>query len=1014
MRKVLLVILGLVLLISLLLDRELVPEDIIAAIPMVGEKKEVIQTPFMENPIEYTRSLYRLKPDVRCHKALKQLVILGQSGAESPLYWGYNPDEEAWQAYLGEQRIGQVPEYPSLTDCIDLLTDYTQKNFSVRSAERMTSWQWSVNERQMLHDLQSLNNSFDQIRPETTYTIAHSLVNLVFLTYDTFEIADDLYATALAWLILAEVQTNQKYWEARVLLSSAFGYSEPAKQYATNLSEANIVRQFSFRQLDSLKEIAAFKTNDEFARYLVLELYANRKDFENWESWNDQYFDEDFGSLPMLRSALTQGAFINKRYYSELAPIMVMINMHPVLKAVTTNTEILVTEQVLRDQSDIYITAFLKRLVGSEEGDLLAYFEHELSEFDQGKTNQAIDLSHVLTQFYQAYFISGYQKWYEFWIDQKGSLEEAKDALDSINTREYKFSEHKVLAAWAKNRFLAQNADLSGYELQNFFDSNSGIAFLAKDTLFDDYLEYNNFEHYSYEPRSLLRSLARQMDSRPSHALEMSRKAYNLLYDLHLAENLYQHIDQNNFESNMSMVAWLLHLRRDTQGLMQLLDKESITTKTMKAILANLEKHNLGTKIMQELYEKAIDRYPSNQGLSYAYYEYLKIKGQYKKARKVIQNWFNQNPADGGLDRVMMNLALGRTYYFEDDLESAWQIAELIAPSYQRGALSLSADVLEAMGKLEESQAFYLKITERYRAELTTHLDYAEFLWRNGMYEAVPQVIQQWSGELSGKVWHSEIAPRFFKVFKDKNAKETQQAYSRLFDVFPFLDLMYLSYPFMKSDKRVHKAIGLDILKQIQLASMDGVQINVLIYKTLSELESPEKALAWFKKAVPSYGHPVMMIMYFDQNVPSLLWDAMEPMDDENGEWLWVFRAAAATYYNYGNPEQIQELKKYFKRSKGFTHNLGRVVLGLESVEDVQEQVGSDRQEAELAFMAGLHYTCLGQMYEASDWLRAISENGPLQMGETRIAINVLYNMRKIGRTLEYVIPDCSKSPVLH
>ena len=954
------------------------------------------------------RAAYRLRPDARCVGAFSQMHAWLTGASVLPVSAAFVDGQ--WRLTLGGAQVATLPELPDFDDCMRALRAAALGWTSAKPAtpgqpRRAAPGMDSIAPRDLLDELRALdgNSSGGRMDARRMATVARDLVYLTAQSLDLMETTDGLRAKAWAFVVLADTFTDYDVRRETALLAYLLDYSEAAGRRAADLPEGDPVRLFIRHDDARLATVAA----SDPGRMLMLGRLAENRDFPGWLAWVRQHYDAEPYGLPVLRSALNLHAFVANAMLPDLMPYVILGHLF----RESGDSRWIGQAREL----DLYtgsadgvavIAATIGKALGVRAGDLAERFEATLDELSARYRGPVLD-AEIYRDFYEAYFYSALRAAADFHLDQRSSIPDAEGLLRELTGATAPRA--RAFARWYGHLVDARKGSAKPGELVE--DLGAPYPF-GPAPRFRTYAEVERYVGWGKPQRfDALKGLVGRMDSRPTHAQWLAARADSDLWDMNLAETLSRHLLRVATERLPESAAWSAQLLGDAATLERLIGDPAVPVRGRLDALRRLGWLRAKDPAIETLYRRLWRAFPDSWSVAHGLADHLETLGRHAQAREVFRAWLARDVPDTGLDGVVFQTGIARTYYEEGAYEKAWEAISPVVESWQGGALERAALIRERLDDAKGAQELFLRVTSRYPDNLSGRLALVEFLWRQKRYPDAATALRGFRGPMDLNTWATDLRKAFHEPFTDRPDAEPLAAFAALKAAgFPHRNLAYLTAPFRR-DRRF--ALTFQMRADLTDGSLAQVEMLVETYQVLKDWKGKPEALAWLKSRIPApMLNPASMIFH-DLGQDDLLWEVIDhPEAGPHPEWVWLVRAASAVRWGATSPERRRALEAYFGTPRDDQADvLANFLLGKGSEDAVWRRAADARRRAEAAYVVGVRRLCDGAYREASDWFRTARELANENIGEFHWASNELRRWKEESKTLDRIKPRCGPAP---
>jgi hypothetical protein len=229
-------------------------------------KSVVLAVPAEKMPAAL-RDAYRPGPDRRFFQAMQIIdSFLTGGGKPQPVQAQFRQTE--WTVLAGGSPVGTLPEFAGFRDGLDLLSGYARTLLASHPLNLTSGTQPAEEIRTELdrffapYPLQALEAIDEEWNggnrtPEHPKLAAHALTINALQLADRVEVADQVPARALAFVVLSRVATDDAILRDTCLLSHLLGYTGDAEDTAGSVPPADPVQQYVLQDRNGLLRVAS-------------------------------------------------------------------------------------------------------------------------------------------------------------------------------------------------------------------------------------------------------------------------------------------------------------------------------------------------------------------------------------------------------------------------------------------------------------------------------------------------------------------------------------------------------------------------------------------------------------------------------------------------------------------------------------------------------------------------------------------------------------------------------------
>jgi hypothetical protein len=916
-----------------------------------------------------------------------------------------------WIIKYKDYKIGAVPELSDFSDFMKLLSQwviflnkkyplhlsdngyYSGKGMVVRLMDRYYTGYVSKG-------LKELNRLWNNGEREKTLLCdaARGIILLVDQSVDKMEMADKLTARAISLLAISKTLTECNLTVEEALLARNMGYSAHAINIVTGLSQDHPVRLYILKKYKELKKIAEQPKTTPNIKYLRLKQLADLRDFNEWARYLKSYSSDEASSLAVLKTAIDINKFSINKYLVDLFPYVVLFNLAVDTQQVDSiEFASLMAKVYLSKKIDKYnmVTRYIRKVLELDKSSMIKRLTLYTAKLDQVYKGPFLD-SETARAYYESYFYSCLYIQGKFYLDSLSSVELVQYFESELGEHSDKIA--KEFRQWYKNLAASKSGQRRPSDLLNDIKTLSSFGAPPVVRTFKELKKYYSFG--SPELFVAAKELVHRLDSRTSSRVVLGSIAMSSLLDLKLAERLISSaVDTDPLRNGYNMV-WLAGFQGDKAKLWELARSEELEPRYRIKALNYLAEDTSGLKEIMEIYEQLIKEYPKDWRVNYKYVKFLKKNKKYKKARKVALKWLSLKVPTAGLEPIVMKNAVASTYYEEGRYRQCIKYIGPVVRGQQAGTMIIAAKCLAGAKDYTNADNLFQLAMKRYPDAKKVLFAYMEYLWKTDRYGRVVELLKTWKYPLSNIDWRFEIGRRFAEIYAGQPLEKGLKAFSALAEAsFRYSDLRHIP---VEVDKAGNSELAFQMVSLLKGGGIGRLQLVLDGYRYLKASRGENAALSWIRKRIPlNMRNPSSMVIY-RQKEYELLWKLIEdPEQGGHADYVWLLRAAAWKRKEKNLVQYKKELVEYFsKTNSSYYHRLGRLLLGLESVDNLLSVAKTPDKLCEAAYYTGLKAQSEGRYYDASDWYHIAIETGRKNMGEYRWAYDELYMWYTKGKSL--------------
>ena len=911
--------------------------------------------------LRFVDAIYRPRPDRRFLYAVAEVTRLLSGKENGSISVGFEPDHRTWLIRFQARDVGRLPEIPTFEQSQVLLSSWADSEIAKHPIPQTPGRQNS--------ELAAISKVIDGEAPENTIAdlirlnalwkkhpgdaesmrlACRGLIWLQVSSLDWLQLTDPLAGRALALMAIAKKVGKTEMPREEALLAAHMGYEAAARKIAEGLPETDPVRSFVGRDLTRLSQIAE-TSGDSQAQYFLLRRLAERSDAKVWtDSYSRSTWkaDRSIASLSAVLSLHDFGTFF------ETATALAGKSLAEVSSSKFPEEE--------RDMG----------APDNAVGAHLAKFEQSLDARSRETGGGLLDRESIAA-FYRANFYSSLyaQAWYFF--DQLGSDRDAEQfGLSLVEPPPGTASE---LKQWILDRIAIRKGSPSGPPrvargLATF--RHLGLAALVR--IRSSNLQYLISSLDSLQRRPM-RGFFESLDTRPEDLLAAAYGARENLNDMvrmrryltaavAFAPDLY---GWNRVE--------LLGRDADADGLQKIVDQPELSVESRNRALALLVGlKTLDAAFLDSKYRELIAANPMSPAALFGGMSALEARHELQKVDGLFTFWFDLRKDNHDLTWAAVTAAKSAFLRRTNRVNEAWSVIEPVIETWKQDCLAEAAEVLAAMGRLDEAREMAERAAKRYPGAADAPAQVSEMLWKQKKFVEAANVLQSSRAQIRAFEWRSSIAKRFVWGLTKASDAEIENAYS---------ELSHRGFDPLRVAE-VAKAIGNEgrhelaarLLSKMPVPPNYRLMLDLTIYEELVRATSARDADDWFRTRA-SASDPLAAATAFRDGHFDVLWSLS---GGTNPDLLAVLRAASLIMARKENGERWTELRAYFQKSSSPDPLVfyGRYLTGTVGRDAILALGANTAKDCSLAWILGLDAVRHDRYEEASDWFQAAVEAG--------------------------------------
>ena len=966
---------------------------------------------------EALATAYRLQPDRRFTLAVADIhsLLTGEERRDVSVEF----EGSRWQiAYAGEE-AGSLPELPDFGDAMSLLDKWTSHVLETHPID----WEESVPDSEIEAIEKELNGFMTRHAvsavqkidllwreghrdPRLIALAARGLTYINMQAMDRLEIADNIPTRALALVAITGNLQGEPLAQEEALLAVETGYRKHAVSAARQLAKTDPVRLYVVGNDGALEDFAENPQWTTQSRYLLMAQTASKGDLEMFMALDEEYFPEPVISLGLQKLGIESSSFALRQNLAAMLPYMILFRVAEEA-AVLPELESVLKRIFEGEVSQPELVSFIKHVfeaLGQDEESLVKTFESGLEILEPKYKGPFLDFD-TYRNYYMGHFTSSLEVLGLHYLDNLSSAPAAE-----AFSRMLEGADSGIMGdinIWYKHLALSKSGSVRNADLFNDFADRKHLGGAP---LIRTYWEQSEYFTYAdtAAPRAA-KALVHRLDTRPGHRATLLYIVENDLVDLNLtmklASSLFSTYD--NQDEDTFRILWYASFMNDNEKLVELIESPNLKPPELaQAITTYKGQDDYDPVVVLRAYEKLVKEEPREWNYRSIFIYHLIEQEEYERARDVARDWKSMQVETDGLERIMVMVAIAKTYYLEGNYKLGIVAIQPALDSWQGGALNIAAKLFQKDGLKTKAKSIAEAALGRYPDSLYARETLVQIHWENGEYEDAAKLLHEAHPPISISDWQFEIGPLFYETFAELSHGETIAAFTAIKDrgIEPFT-LSRLALPFGKAG---HYEIAFDLMAPLEYSGPGVAALHSPTYGYLTELHGKEKALEWFKKKIPSHMLNATSMAFFEQKEYDLLWEIIEqPELGEYPNFVWLTRAAASVKTGHKNTQYHALLIEYYGKNRtDYYDRIARYLLDLETEAQVFSLATDPKKVCEVSFYAGLKAESEGRFHEASDWYRVCVETGLDNNGEYGWAYTRLWTWYSKGKSLDYLVAE--------
>lgn len=872
-----------------------------------------------------------------------------------------------WIVQLGEEDVGPLPELPSFEDLRSLVTGWAERERKATRAapstprppgrEDLARSLETAPVADVLDGLRSLEGDWTRSPgdPEIARLACRALLWIHLQTADDLQLADPILGKSLALLALLPGDNARE----AMLLAHQMGYESPALESARRLPAGDPDRLFVERRDAELAALAGSRPNSRI-EYLHLLRFASRGDGDG------------------LAEALARTSWAKELG----APTLSLL-----LRGREFGTDVAAAGALkTRLFSEVFSGSFprpenrpptrLERLLGrvlpsGEPEGQLKEFESRLTKSARRMGGRLLDPETI-----EAYYLSGlYTSVHvtaQFLIDRFSSSSEARGYANLLV--DLPPGTATELHRWLTSRLALLEGAPDG--LVRVQEDLATLRYVGLEPLarIRYSLRWANRLDWGSQIRTPMRGFFASLDTRPSNLWVAGPALVENLQDPKRAETYLRTAAASAPILGDRKTPWVSRLVGDVPALRDQAHDASLTLPVRAFALKSLsELPGCDLREIEAAYlELARERRGESDAIK-GYVELARRRGAHEAALSALANWLDAHESDNGLERAHMQTLRASILRGLGRLQEAKEENDLALGTWWAGSVEEGAEILIALGRLDEAERLARAGLERYPEGGEFPALLAECAWRRGDALEAARVLRKARPRMSQRDWRTVVAPRFATGIAARDPVFAERAFEAFLPVpqddFDLDDIVD------EIEKAGNPALAARLLPHVGAKDLSRI---VRIFQLREKSESRAAALAWLRPRIPALS-PQFPLYAFYWGEDELLWDAYEgDPKAASAEFLQLMRAAALARGRRSYDPRLQAVRAFFsgKRVRPLAREMGVHLLngGDESV--VWRAAQNDEQRSIGSWALGLRAESDGRLAAANDWYQVGFELG--------------------------------------
>jgi tetratricopeptide (TPR) repeat protein len=417
----------------------------------------------------------------------------------------------------------------------------------------------------------------------------------------------------------------------------------------------------------------------------------------------------------------------------------------------------------------------------------------------------------------------------------------------------------------------------------------------------------------------------------------------------------------------------VLGRERDAGGLRKIIDQTDLSEETRNRALGLLTRlETLDTDFLESKYRELIAANPVSTAALVDGMWALEGRHELQKVEGLFTCWFDLRK--GTRDLVWASVTAMQSAFLRRNgrVNEAWSVIEPAIDTWKADCLSEAAEVLAAMGRLDDAREMAERVRYRYPGAADVSAQVSEMLWRQKKFGEAADVLQNSRAQIRPFEWETSIARRFVWGLAQANDVEIESAYSELSR--RGFDPLRVGEVATAIGKKGRHELAAKLLSTMPVEPLYRLMLDLMIYDELVRAGGARKAAEWFRNRA-SFSDPSFVETAFRDGHFGLLWDLSS---GSNPNMLALLRAASLIMARKEKGVRWRELRAYFQKASSSDPLVvyGRYLTGAVGREAVLALWANPANGCSIAWILGLDAVRHDRYEEASDWFQVAVEAG--------------------------------------
>lgn len=858
------------------------------------------------------------------------------------------PEDGSWTVFYEDKPIGTLPQIPDFPDYMKFLEEFAKARFPgaqtnpVSPAEnspaepgenRAYSYKGSFSATRVFSTLAALESEWKKsghTDVRILQTAARYYADIYLYKTDSLGAFDSFFAHAIGFLAASNALGGARLPMEEALLSNFVGYTVHAKRLARAHPEQDPVKAYILEDRQALEQIAFSK--DSSARAKLLAFMSFKSDhLKEKRDYILEQLSENPDALSAFISRLDDGEKLWDGY------------------AIALFMQGLAMSSAESTASKSFGELLLGFMPGGKEPKPLSAGHQDIVRFETAVEAKypdppeggAFSAAAIARDYYRSLFYSGLYdeaRHFMFFLASEPASREMLGRLhaDSPVARE------ALLAWWMRTRIAEQYEGKppgKPEEILPWF-RKLGQAPLegAIERIQEGYV-YDDPKVFAQRPYLLA-----YRDSRPDHLIDLSSAARNVWLDFSAGEYYMRHaVRLVDYRTTLSFHA---NFAGDRGFYDDFIKNPPDSFRQVRGIVDNLASAGgVPVDVKKRVFLEMIRRYPDSWDLVSIY-----IKSVAKEGRDdaetlgIVRYWLAKNKDSGQFsilhaarNESALLRRLGRP-------QEALKAIEPYVQSQQGGVLNEYANVLFALGKIDQAGLAVRATLARYPSATYFKVNLVRYLWHKRQHEDAAKIVitELWERHIDTR---KDIARAFVEAFSDDPAG-AESAFDAIYATVPQgaakMNIV-LSIDFLNEVRRAGAPAIAFALREKVMKIMPRMNLRwalVPAWEDLEDLYGEARASQWLREnAIPPDLEKVgdmnaLCMPAYENRAYDILWNVVTNPDKTRYpqyiEYSWLLRTAAEARKGFSNPERLKILHEHYdgKNPSQMHTALGLYILG--------------------------------------------------------------------------------------